>query len=108
VAPGERHRGIEADDRELAGDVEDCLDDGLANLGLQVIELRRVVPRHARAVVAVVDVAGLAAPRVGALEHDRRVGRVPVVVLDLDRDPLVVGKVSAGERVRGIGRIRQL
>ena len=41
---------------------EDGLDDRLAHLRLQVVELRGVVPRHGGAVVAVVDVARLAAP----------------------------------------------
>ena len=68
--------------------------------GFEVVQLRRVVPRHARAVVAVVDVAGLAGPVVGALEDDRRVGGVPVVILDLDRDPIVVAEIAAGEASR--------
>ena len=57
VLLGERHRRVEADDRELPRDVEDGLDDRLAHLGLEVVELGGVVPRHAGAVVAVVDVA---------------------------------------------------
>ena len=44
VALGERHRRVEADDREQARDVEDGLDDVLADLGLRVVELRGVVP----------------------------------------------------------------
>jgi hypothetical protein len=75
---------------------------------LQVVELRRVVPGHAGAVVAVVDVADVAGPGVGTLEYDGRVRGVPVVILDLDRDPLVVGQVAAGERVRRVGRVGQL
>jgi hypothetical protein len=74
VASGQRHRGVEADDRELAGDVEDGLDDGLADLGFEEVQLGGVVPGHARAVVAVVDVARVAGELVGALEDDCGVG----------------------------------
>ena len=89
VTAREDHRGVEADDREAARDLEDLADDGLAHIRLEVVELGRVVPGEARAVVAVVDVARLAAGAVDALEDDRGVRRVPVVVLDLDDDPIV-------------------
>ena len=108
VAAGQGHRGIEADDRELAGDVEDGLDDGLAYLRLEVVELSRVVPGHARAVVAVVDEADAAGPVVGPLEDDSGVGRVPVVIFDLDGDPLIIREVAAGKRVGGVRGVGQL
>ncbi len=60
VASGQGHGRVEADDGELAGHVEDRPDDGLAHLRLEVVELGGVVPGHARAVVAVVDVADVA------------------------------------------------
>ena len=50
------------------------------------VELGRVVPREARAVVAVVDVSLVAGLAVEALEDDRRVAVVPVVVLEHDPD----------------------
>jgi hypothetical protein len=62
VALGEDHRGVEADDREAPGDVEDGADDLLADSRVEEVELRRVVPREAGAVVAVVDEPG---PRSG-------------------------------------------
>ncbi len=89
VLLGQDHRGVEADDREAPGDLEDRPDDLLADRRIEEVELGRVVPREARAVVAVVDVADVAAPAVEALEHDRRVAVVPVVVLEHDPDPLV-------------------
>ena len=46
VLLGEDHRGIEADDREAPGDVEDRPDDDLANIGPEEVELGRVVPRE--------------------------------------------------------------
>ena len=72
MAPREDHGGVEADDREAPGDLEDLPDDRLADLGLQVVELGRVVPGEARAVVAVVEVARLAARPVDALEDAPR------------------------------------
>ena len=80
------HRGVEADDRRPARDVEDRPDDRFANVGLEVVELGRVVPRKRRAVIAVVDEAGLAAAAIPAAEDDGRIGRVPVVVLERDLD----------------------
>ena len=102
----ERHRRVEADDREAPGDRQDGLDDRFADVGTQVVELRGVVPRHAGPVIAVVDVADLAGLAVLALEDHRRVGGVPVVVLDVDADVRIVGQVRAVEAVRGVGRIR--
>ena len=61
----------------------------------------------ARAVVAVVDVALVAGGLVEALERDRRVGVVPVVVLEHDPDPRVVGQVGTGVGVGGVGRLRE-
>jgi hypothetical protein len=63
VALGQHHRGVEADDREASRDVEDRPDDLFAHLGLEEVELRRVVPGEARPVVAVVDVLLCATPR---------------------------------------------
>ena len=107
VALGEDHRGVEADDRELPGDVEDRLDHRFADVGAEVVELGRVVPGEARPVVAVIDVALRAGRAVGALEDDRGVRPVPVVVLEDDGDPLVPGQVGAAEAVRREGRRRQ-
>ena len=89
VLLGKHHCRVEADDRELAGHVEDGLDDGLADGGLEVVELGGVVPREARAVVAVIDIALVARPAVLPLEDDGCVGAVPVVVLEEDANPLV-------------------
>ena len=92
---GEDHRGVEADDREAPGDVEDDLDDVLADRRRQEVELGRVVPREARAVVAVVDVALVAGLPIEALEDDGRVAVVPVVVLEDDPDARVGRQVRA-------------
>ncbi len=102
---GERHGGVEADDREASGDGEDGLDDGLAHLGLDVVELRGVVPRHRCAVVAVVDEALLAAPAIASLERHRGVAVVEVVILDVDPDALVVRQVGPVVRVVRVRRI---
>ncbi len=96
VALGEHHGGVEADDGEEARDVQDGLDDVLADVGLGVVELRGVVPGEGGAVVAVVDVAGLAGGVVAQAEGDGGVGLVVVVVVDLDLD--------AASRWRGRGR----
>ena len=107
VLLGEDHRGIEADDREAPRDVEDDPDDLLADGRIEEVELRRVVPREARPVVAVIDVALVAGLAVEPLEDDRRVAVVPVVVLEDDPDPRVRRQVGAGVRVGRVGRLRQ-
>ena len=63
--------------RELQGhvagagcDIEDLLDDSLANVSAQVVQLRRVIPGEAGAIVAVVDVARLSSGSVDAFEDD--------------------------------------
>ena len=108
VALRERHRRVEADDREHARDVEDGFDDRVADLGLRVIELRGVVPRHAGAVVAVVDEAVLTGLAVVAAEHDGGVGLVPVALLDEHADARILGEIRPAELVAGEGRLRGL
>jgi hypothetical protein len=99
VLLGEHHGRVEADDRRAPGDVDDRADDLLAHLGLEEVELGGVVPRKRRAIVAVVDVARVAGPAVEALEDDRGVAVVPVVVLEEDPDALIGREVRAVERV---------
>ena len=105
VALGQRHGGVKADDRKQARHVQDGLDDLLAHRGIQVVELRGVVPRKAGAVVAVVDVAGLAGGLVAALKDDGGVGLLEVVVFNLDFDAAVAGEIGTIEAVRRIGRV---
>src|SRR3954451_11553635 len=80
----QHHRGVEPDDREPLRDGDDGPDDLFADLRLEEVELRRVVPREARPVVAVVDEPLCAARPVEALEDDRGIAVVPVVVLEDD------------------------
>ena len=92
----QHHCGIEANDGEEAGDMQDGLNDVLADVGLGVVELGGIVPGEGGAVVAVVDVAGLAGGVVAQAEGDGGVGLVVVMVVDLDLD--------AASRWRGRGR----
>ena len=73
--------------------------------GIEEVELGGVVPREARAVVAVVDVALVAGLAVEPLEHDRGVAVVPVVVLEDDPDARVGRQVRAGVGVGRVGRL---
>ena len=105
VALGEGHRGIEANDGKQARDMEDGLNDLLAHRRIEVIELRSVVPRKAGAVVAVIDVAGLAGRLVAAAEDDCRVFLGEIAILDFDLHAAVGGDIGALE---AIDRIRRL
>ena len=104
----QRHGGIEADDRETTRHSQDRLDHGLARRGVQVVELRGVVPREARAVVAVVEVARVPGRAIDAPKDHRGVAAIPVVVLDAHRDAVVVRQFRALERVRGVGTVGAL
>ena len=106
VSLGQSHGRIKTDDGKEARDVEDGLDDLLADGGVQVVELRGVVPRKAGAVVAVVDVAGVAGVLVDAAEDDGGVGLLEVVVVDFDFDAAVGGEIGPVEAVGRVGRVR--
>src|SRR5579871_2275203 len=86
VTLGQNHGGIKTDDGKQAGDVKDGLYDMLADVGLGVVELGGVVPGKGGAVVAVIDVAGLAAGVMTEAERDGSIGLVVVVVVYLDFD----------------------
>ena len=103
VALGQGHGGVEADDGKQPRHVQDGLDHLLAHRGIQVVELRGVVPGKAGAVVAVIDVAGFAALAVAAAEDHGGVGLLEVVILDLDLDAPVVREIGA---VEAVGRDR--
>ena len=105
VALGQRHGGVEADDREETRDVEDGLDDLFADSGVEVVELRGVVPGETGTVVAVVDIASFAAGFVAAAENDGCIGLVEIVVFNLDFDSAVVGEIGAVVTVGGIGSV---
>ena len=105
VPLGQRHRRVKADHGKEARHVQNRLDHLLADGWIQVVELRRVVPGKAGAVVAVVDVAGFAALQVAAAEDHRGVRLLIVVVLDLDLHARVTREVGAVKAVNRIGRI---
>ena len=72
VALGQGHGGVKANDGKEARYVQDGLDDLLADGGVEVVELRGVVPGEAGAVVAVIDVAGFARRACRGAERRRR------------------------------------
>ena len=81
------------------------MDDLLAYGGIEVIELGRVVPWEAGAVISVVDVAGFTGSTVTASKDHGGVGLRKVVILDLDLSPAVVGEIGA---FKTVGRVRQI
>ena len=64
------HSGIKSNYRKIAGNVQNILHDSLSRLRIQKVNLRRIVPRHSRAVVSVIDVARVAVSEVHPLEHN--------------------------------------
>ena len=100
VVTRQRHRGVESQDREAPGDGDDLVDHRGTGLGTGVVELRGVVPRHRRPVVAMVEVARLARAAVDSLEDHCRVRAIAVTVLDTQGDTRVGRQVRAREAVR--------
>ncbi len=100
---GENHGGVEAYYGKMPGDVEDPLPDHGPGLGIEKIDLRRVVPSHAGSVVAVINIPNGSAPAVETFEDHRRVASGIVVVLDPEADRRVLGEVGAVEAVAGKG-----
>ena len=85
--------------------MKDGLNHLLADGGIQVVELRGVVPGKAGAVVAVIDVARFAAGFVAAAKHHGGIGLVVIVILDFKLHAAIVGEIGPFETVGGIGRI---
>jgi len=83
---GQGHGGVEADDGEVARHMENGADHRFAKLGDEIIQLGRIVPGRAGAVVAVVDIADTAAAVIHMLEDHRGVCSRPVAVLDAETD----------------------
>ncbi len=101
----QRHRRIEADDREVHRDVLDLLIHHLPGLRVEEIELGGVVPGHRCSIVAVEDIVGLTGIEVSSLERDRCVAAVVVVVFQLDLNVGIGGEIRSVERVGGEGRM---
>ena len=102
----QRHRRIKSNHRKQPRHVQNRLDHLLAHCSAQIIQLRRVVPRKACPVVAVIDIASLAARLVAPAKDHRRIRLLKVVVLDLDLDPPIMRQVRPVEAVRRIRRLR--
>src|SRR5215213_6253279 len=98
----QRHRSVEANNRELARDMQDGLDHTLAHLGAEIIKLGSVVPGHAGAVVAMVNIALLAGPAIDALEYYRRIAAIVIMIFEIDSDSLIPRKIGPVEAIRGV------
>ena len=83
------HGGVKADDREPPRHFQDGLNDRFAHLGIQIVELGGVIPGHAGAVVAVVDVARAAVAVVVILEYHGCVGAAVIMVFNHHAHPAV-------------------
>jgi len=101
----ERHSGVKTNHGEHARHMQNGLDQMLAHRRIQIIELRRVIPRKAGAVIAVIDVAHLAGGAVAAAKDHGRIGLVIIVALNLNLDAAIGRKIRP---VKGIIRIRRV
>jgi len=105
VGSHQRHRRVKADDGELPRNFQDGLDDRFAHARIEIIQLSGVVPGHAGAVVAVINVFCLSVPVIVALEHNCRVTAGVVVVFQVYADRGVLREVRPVEGVPGEGAV---
>ena len=101
------HRRIKADNRKIAGYVQDGLNDGFTYLRLGIIKLRGVVPREGCAIVAVVNVACIVGMTIIAFEDNRCILMIIVMIFKDDFYARIVVEVFRVEGVRRIWRIWQ-
>ena len=80
VLPGQSHGGIEADYGKAPGHLQDRLNYRLPYLGVEVIQLGSIVPRHMGSVVTMIDIAYPAAAELFVTEDNSSVGALEVVV----------------------------
>ncbi len=89
------HGRIEPDNGKFLCHVEDGLDHCLTDLGVEIIELGRIIPGHAGPIVSVVDEPFVSRLPVNGFEDDRRVGAIVVVIFEKDRKPPVRREVRS-------------
>ncbi len=87
--------------------MQNGLNHRLAQLGIEVVELSSVVPGHARAVVAVVDILLAAGVAIHALKDHRRIAVIVVVVFQKHADAVIPRQIGTIEGVGGIRAVWQ-
>ncbi len=100
---GKGHGGIEADNREATCNFENGLNNSLPRFRVKKIQLCRIVPGHAGAVVAVIDVAHLTGMSVHPFENYGGVAVIPVAVFYVKTDTSVFGKIGTVKTVSRVG-----
>ena len=80
------HCRIEADDREVPGNMKNFLNDSLTGSGIEIIELCSVVPGHRCTIITMENILGFTSSLIPAAECYRCIGPAEVVVLKLDLD----------------------
>ncbi|MBA7659950.1 hypothetical protein ES703_67946 [subsurface metagenome] len=83
------HGCIKADDRESPCYLQDGLDHRLTGLGIQVIQLGRIIPGKMGAVITVIDVTYLTALMIHPFKDNSCVAPVVVVILNKYPKPAV-------------------
>ena len=83
--PFSQHHGcVETDNGEHSCNMQNLLNNSLADLCTEKVQLRSIVPRHDSAVIAMVDVSCIASQVINPLEGNRCVGTVPVTIFKID------------------------
>ena len=72
----------------------------LSYLSIEVVELSRVVPRHLRAVIAVVDIFYISRIAVKAFKNNGGIRLVPVAILYKNAYPFVFTEICSVKGVR--------
>ena len=96
----EHHGRVKSDDWEAPCNIQNDLDHMLTDIGLRVIELRGVVPRERRSIVAVIHESGSAVTIMTQAKHNGGIRLVVVMIFNLDFDATIRGKIRPLETVR--------
>ena len=86
MAFGQGHGGIKADDFKLSRHIKDYLDNLLPQLGIEIIELGRVIPGHGGAIIAMIDVPSIAIAVIVGLKDHGCVAAVIIMVFQMDTE----------------------
>ncbi len=70
--------------------MQNGLDHSLTDNGKHKIKLSSIIPRHAGAVIAVINIADITGPAVDAFEYDSGVSMVPIAVFNMNPHPFIL------------------
>src|SRR5215510_5205332 len=87
------HCRVEADDWEVARDVQNSLNDSFAYLCFQVIQLSGIIPRKRCTIIAMINITDIAAKMIAALKDDGSIGLIVVMIFEIDTHTNIIREI---------------